>query len=143
MLQSTPSRLQRTINAAKGIAGPVSAYSFIIRSEATMSDQKLTPDDLFRYYRRGMLDQDSLHTQILLTLIDLAVTQQAHTSLLELTAEDLSKLDLDVETIARYLHLIRPSQARRDQGLRADQNGATGPAAEDDEADPPDEADQD
>ena len=87
-----------------------------------MTDDLLSPDDLFRYYQRGMLDDHSLHTQILLRLIELAEMQQAHGVLLQLAAEEIDGLDLDVATIARYLHLIRPSQ-RRAQGPGANQNG--------------------
>jgi hypothetical protein len=80
-----------------------------------MTDDLLSPADLFRYYRRGMLDQDSLVNQILLRLIELAETQQAHSVLLEMIGEELSGLGLDVALIADMLRLVRPSQAGRDE----------------------------
>jgi hypothetical protein len=92
-----------------------------------MTDDLLSPADLFRYYQRGMLDQDSLVTQILLRLIELAETQQAHSVLLELMGEELHGLGLDVALIADMLRLVRPSQVEQDESAP---DGSEGEAAE-------------
>jgi hypothetical protein len=88
-----------------------------------MTDDLLSPADLFRYYQRGMLDQDSLVNQVLLRLIELAETQQAHSVLLEVMGEELSGLGRDVALIADMLRLVRPSQGEADEA--ADDSGET------------------
>ena len=95
-----------------------------------MTDDLLSPDDLFRYYQRGMLDQDSLVNQILLRLIELAETQQAHSVLLELIGEELKGLGLDVGLIADMLRLVRPSQSEADPLDSADEAAADDHEAE-------------
>jgi hypothetical protein len=90
----------------------------------------IPPDDLFRHYQRGMLDPHSLNTQILLHLIEQAEVQRALMEMLAVSAEDTSKLSLDIEVIASYLHLPRPSQQEPpDSG--ADENGHPPDAPED------------
>jgi hypothetical protein len=75
-----------------------------------MTDDLLSPADLFRHYQRGMLDQHSLHSQMLLNLIELSETQQAHGVLLEQMSLELTGLGQDIELIANLLRLQRPSQ---------------------------------
>jgi hypothetical protein len=104
-----------------------------------MTDDLLSPDDLFRYYQRGMLDQHTLHTQILLRLIELTEMQQAHGVLLGLATEEVDGLDLDVAAIARYLHMTRPSQVKRDEAGFGGQNGSTGPGSAERDDDVPDQ----
>jgi hypothetical protein len=71
---------------------------------------------------------------LLENLVDHAETQQAHTVLMELMSEAIGELDQDIEVIARYLHLTRPSQAKREgDELRPDQNGSTGGEADEGE----------
>jgi hypothetical protein len=61
--------------------------------------------------------------------------QQAHTALMEMMSEAIGELDQDIEAIAHYLHLTRPSQAKRaGDELKPDQNGSAGGADE-----PPDD----
>jgi hypothetical protein len=93
---------------------------------------------LLKLYLRGMLDQQSLHAHMLENLVDVVETQQAHTALMEMMSEAIGELDQDIEVIAHYLHLTRPSQLKRDgDELRPDHNGSTGAPDEpaDDEAD--------
>jgi hypothetical protein len=75
-----------------------------------MQNPPLSPDDLFRFYQRGVLDPDSLMTNILLILIEQHETQQVLTRLLVELAEELDKLALDMEVLAQYLEWQRPSQ---------------------------------
>jgi hypothetical protein len=82
---------------------------------------------LLKLYLRGMLDPQSLNAHLLENLVDVAETQQAHTVLMEMMSEAIGELDQDIEVIAHYLHLSRPSQLKRDgDNLRPDQNGSTG-----------------
>jgi hypothetical protein len=96
-----------------------------------MSDPKQPTSfaTLLKLYLRGLLDQQRLLTDMLENLVELAETQQAHSVLIEMTSEAIGSLDEDIEMIARYLHIKRPSQARRD-GDADDgwpgQNGAAG-----------------
>jgi hypothetical protein len=92
------------------------------------TNQPLSPDELFRQYQRGMLDQNTLFSQILQNLIDVKETQQAHGLLLELMSEELSGLGLDVETIANLLRLVRPSQTGAADGTDAAGPAGTGDA---------------
>jgi hypothetical protein len=104
------------------------------RGDGTMMNSQvpLKPDELFRQYRRGMLDPDSINTQIMLNLIELAERQEAIAALLEMAAETWGDLDLDIEVIARHLQLPRPSKLGTDHP----QNGTTGPdQAGEDESD--------
>jgi hypothetical protein len=106
-----------------------------------MSDPKQPTSfaTLLKLYLRGLLDQQRLLTDMLENLVELAETQQAHSVLIEMTSEAIGSLDEDIEMIARYLHIKRPSQAKR--GADADdgwpgQNGAMGgdtPSEETDE----------
>jgi hypothetical protein len=81
---------------------------------------------LLRMYLRGMLDQKSLNTYLLENLVDVAETQGAHGVLMEMMAETIGELDQDIEAIAHYQHLTRPSHAKRADDLPGDQNGSTG-----------------
>jgi hypothetical protein len=81
---------------------------------------------LLKLYLRGLLDQQRLLTEMLENLVELAETQQAHSVLIEMTSEAIGSLDEDIEMIARYLHIKRPSQAKRDDDLKPYQNGSTG-----------------
>jgi hypothetical protein len=98
------------------------------------------PDELFRYYRRGMLDQDTLMTQVLLNLIELYETQQALASLLDMASETLSDLALDMDTVFQLLRLSRPSQAGHSETGPVDQNGVGG--SDEGSADDPDATDE-
>jgi hypothetical protein len=75
-----------------------------------MNDQLLSPDEVFRRYQRGMLDQHSLFSQILLNMIELSERQQ-HAVLLDMISAALSGLSRDVAAIAEVLGMERPSQA--------------------------------
>jgi hypothetical protein len=87
-----------------------------------MNDQLLSPDELFRRYQRGMLDQHSLFSQILLNMIELSERQQ-HAVLLDMITAALSGLSRDVAALADLLGMIRPSQAGP-EGDQADGNEA-------------------
>jgi hypothetical protein len=76
----------------------------------TMSNQPYTPEDLLRLYLRGTLDDHTLHTQIILILIDQAEVQRATHVLLDLMSEEMSQLALDIEALFNQLGLSRPSQ---------------------------------
>jgi hypothetical protein len=93
-----------------------------------MNNQPLAPDELFRRYQRGMLDQHSLFSQILLNMIDLAETQQAHSVLLEAMSETLTGLSQDIATLYDLLRMRRPSQAEADEhhddGTGSDEDSA-------------------
>jgi hypothetical protein len=75
-----------------------------------MHNQPFSPDELFRQFHRGMLDHNTLISQILLNLIDLAETQKAHGLLLEMITQELDGLAQDIEAIANLLRMRRPSQ---------------------------------
>jgi hypothetical protein len=88
-------------------------------------NQPLSPDELFRRYQRGMLDQHSLISQILLNMIDLAETQQAHRVLLDAISETLSDLSEDIATLYDLLRMRRPSQAGADEDSAEDDTAAS------------------
>jgi hypothetical protein len=95
---------------------------------------------LLKLYRRGLIDQQALNIHLLENLIDLAETQQAHTVLIEMMSEAIGGLDQDLDAQAHYLHLARPSQAKRDgDDWNPDQNGTTGSDPSADEAGSTDE----
>ena len=82
---------------------------------------------LLKLYLRGLIDLAALITPLLENLVELAERQEAHSVLIEMTAEAYSELDQDIELLARYLHLTRPSRSKRaGDDLNPDQNGATG-----------------
>jgi hypothetical protein len=101
-----------------------------------MNDQLLSPDELFRRYQRGMLDQHTLFSQILLNMIEYAERQQAQAVLLDMITAALTGLSRDVAAIAELLGMERPSQAGsdeaeadgnesdEDQGSESDEGGA-------------------
>jgi hypothetical protein len=99
-----------------------------------MNDQLLSPDELFRRYQRGMLDQHSLFSQILLNMIELSERQQQHAVLLEMITAALGGLSRDVAALAELLGMARPSQA----GPEADE--AAGDEADEDQNSEADEA---
>jgi hypothetical protein len=99
-----------------------------------MNNQPLSPNELFRRYQRGMLDQHTLFSQILLNMIELSETQQAHSVLLEAMSEALSELGEDIAAVYDLLRMRRPSQAKS----AADQ--ADGAGSDEDSADESDEA---
>jgi hypothetical protein len=94
-----------------------------------MQNPPLSPDDLFRFYQRGVLDPNSLMTNILLILIEQQESQEVLTRLLVELAEELDKLALDMEVLAQYLEWQRPSQ----------QEPPPPPNGLDDNGQPPDE----
>jgi hypothetical protein len=71
------------------------------QGDIPMPNLPLPPDDLFRYYQRGMLDPDSLMNHILLNLIELDDTLKAIKALLEMMSEEVSHLDLDIDLLAQ------------------------------------------
>jgi hypothetical protein len=99
-----------------------------------MNDQLLSPDELFRRYQRGMLDQQSMFSQILLNMIELSERQQQHAVLLEMITAALGGLSRDVAALAELLGMARPSQA----GPEADE--AAGDEADEDQNSEADEA---
>jgi hypothetical protein len=92
-----------------------------------MPEQPYKPDELFRYYKQGMLDPDTLMTQILLNLIELYEVQQAHSALIEMMSEEISNLSRDIEALSRRTGTPRPSRMGRADDQTGDQNGTTGP----------------
>jgi hypothetical protein len=97
--------------------------------QMSTSQLPLSPDELFRQFRRGMLDPDTLHTQIILNLIELDEKLKAISALLEMALDVTEGLDVDVALLARHLQLPRPSQLG--EGYR--QNGTTGADEAEDE----------
>jgi hypothetical protein len=92
-----------------------------------LPEQPYKPDELFRYYKRGMLDPDTVMTQVLLNLIELYETQQAAIALIDMMSEEISNLSLDIEALSRRTGTPRPSRLGRDDDQTGDQNGTTGP----------------
>jgi hypothetical protein len=93
-----------------------------------MTNDLLPPDELFRHYQRGMLDEHTLHTQILLHLIELVRTQQAIKEMMDFDFVELSGVALDVRAIATLLGMVRPStqtprQARPGRGTTGEAGG--------------------
>jgi hypothetical protein len=74
-------------------------------------------------------DPDTLHTQIILNLIELDGKLKAISALLEMALDVTEGLDVDVALLARHLQLPRPSQLG--EGYR--QNGTTGADEAEDE----------
>jgi hypothetical protein len=97
-----------------------------------MNDQPYSPDELFRQFQRGALDYHTLISQILLNMIDLSETQQAHSVLLEAMSAALSDLGEDIAAIYDLLRMRRPSQADSDEnhdgGNRSNEGSADDPA---------------